>query len=626
MTGTTAGAAYNTSNWDAGTSLASAQAAGKYIYFTITNDAATELVINSVTLQSQVSATGPANVQMQYDLGAGDVNFGAMQTGFATATPIVFNFTGTTVHLCAGKTVTFKVYGWNAGTAAGTLRINDNSAVNAGFFNAISAGATATPNPVCSGQPLTLAGSFTGGSAGGHTYSWTGPVTVPFSGFQTTGWSAAAGGVPTGASGTYTFTVTDSWGCKASATTVLTVNPTPSAAITPTGTYPMCAFDSVVLTASTTTGVTYQWDTGAYVLPYSTYRIPGATNGTYTAHWGARYRVTVTSAAGCVALTTPPTTVTIRATAPATVTASGSLSFCTGGSVTLTAASGGGYTYQWYDGGVPIAGATNAAYTATTSGTLSVHVTTTAGCITQSATYTVVEVTLPTIYTTDTTAFCAGGAAVLRVNITSAATGVQYQWKRNSVNIVGATSNTYAATNTGDYTCFINIPGSCTITTNDINVLVHPTPTPAVTFNPTTNKFTTYNYYARYQWYINTVTIPGATTKTVTAYNNGSYRVMVTDTFGCVKLSDPYGMYNLSVNNVGGKGEIRLYPNPATDIVHIESAVDVKFAVSSMEGRVVLGNSSGKDINLAGLPNGLYLITVYDTDGNRLLVEKVIKQ
>ncbi len=618
MAGTAAGACYNTSNWEIGGSLATAQTNNKYIYFTVSTNSTTEVVVRNVVLQSQVSATGPSSCQLTYNMGAGDINYGATATGYATTSAITIAFSpATPLHICAGKTVTFKLYGWGATTAAGTLRINDNTGMNDSFNTAVAVVASITPNTVCAGTNVVFTGGRSGGS-GVYSYSWSGPGTL----FTTTSRNPQIFGAPTTASGIYTFTATDTWGCSATDTTMLTVNPAPPTPVaTPTGTVTICSYDSVVLTAPT--GYTYQWRTGSYAGGAA---IAGATNITYTARTSNTYRVEVTNSFGCTTRGTPPTTVVVDPSASGTVTTSGSLSFCTGGSVTLTGATGAGYTYQWYNGATAIAGATNVAYTATASGSYSLKITVPTGCVTTSATYNVVEVALPTIFTTDTTAFCEGGSATLRVNISSAATGVLFQWKKNSVNIPGATNTTYIATSTGIYTCFVNIPGSCTITTNQIVLNVHPLPAPVITFNHATNLFSTFSYYTHYQWYLNTITIAGATNRTTTGYVNGSYRVMVTDTFGCVRLSDPYGLYNLAVGNVGEAAAISVYPNPATDIVHIETAAEVSATVTGIEGKVVIANTTSKDINISSLADGLYILTVYDTKGNRLLVEKLIKR
>ena len=619
---TSAGATYNSSNWLNGGTLAGAQAANSDVYFTVTTDANTELRIDSVVLSSRVSTTGPPNLQLMYNVGTGDIAFGSGITVTTFGSVITLRFIGTTpLHLCPSTTATFKLYGWGASTAAGTLRINDTSLIGASFASYVTSTPTCTPTSVCAGQSVNFAGRRANGVPA-YTYQWNGP-----GGFSTATRNPFIFFATAGATGVYSFTVTDSWGCSAVGTTTLTVNPTPPVpTVTPSGTVTICSNDSLVLTGPT--GYTYQWDTGSYATPYA---IPGATNITYTARLPRRYRLLITNSSGCSTLGTPPTTLLVNAAASNTVTASGALSFCTGGSVTLTStASGGGLTYQWYDSvssassATAIAGANTASYTATTSGRYFVRITNASGCISQSILFTIVEVTLPVISTIDATSFCQGGTARLTVSISAGATGVQCQWKKNSINIPGATSTTYIVTSTGDYTCFVNIPGGCSITTNTVHVNVRPTPVPLIAFSG--NKFSTYGYYARYQWYINTVTIPGATTKTVREVGLGSYRVMVTDTFGCTKLSDAYSLNTLSVNEVTGINEVIIYPNPSNGILHIDAAWEVNGTVSSMEGKVVMQFNQQKDIDISSLPQGLYIVMLYDQNNTRLHVEKIMKQ
>lgn len=58
----------------------------------------------------------------------------------------------------------------------------------------------------------------------------------------------------------------------------------------------------------------------------------------------------------------------------ASASAAGATTFCEGNAVALNASSGTGYTYQWYEGANPIAGANAASYSATESGTYTAHV------------------------------------------------------------------------------------------------------------------------------------------------------------------------------------------------------------------------------------------------------------
>ncbi len=622
-----AGTSYNSRDWAVGTTstLASAQAGGNYVYFTVTNNSTTELEVSNILLQTQVSGTGPTKIEMQYCSGtSGDLPFGSAYTVSAFTTPIAASFSPTAnIHICAGGTDTFKVYGYGATGAAGTLRINDNTSISASYGTAVTVTAS-TNAPLCAGSGTAL--SLTGTGGGGvayptgpaYRYSWAGP-----SGFSSTNGSTGIATPTTGSTGTYTVTVRDYWGCTASATVGVVINAAPAVpTITPTTTAPsfvICSNDSVVFTAPSGTGITYQWRTGGF--PGT--NIPGATNQSYSARTAGRYRVAVTNAAGCTSVQTPPDSVTVNPAPSAVVTASGPLSFCAGQSVTLSVPSVAGNNYQWYDSTAVISGANSASYTDTISANLHVVVTSAAGCLTTSNAYVLTKVTRPVATTLGDTSFCNGGSVLLRTSVSAGATGIQLQWKRNTVNIPGATTTTYVATTSGLYSAFITIPSSCSIGTNSIDVTVYPLPTPTVTFNGV--KFTTQNFYVNYQWYINTITIPGATSKSVVATNNGSYRVFVTDTNGCTKLSDAYGLYNLSVGSVNHIGEVSIYPNPATQLLNIDVEGQFSVSISSIEGKSIAVYNNSRTLDISALPAGLYLVAVRNEEGNTVHVEKLIK-
>ncbi len=471
---------------------------------------------------------------------------------------------------------------------------------------------TAAPGTtICAGNSVTLSTV----SVPGNTYQWL-DGNLPIAG-------ATNATYVTSTAGTYrvivTRTATGCFDTTAAPGTTLTVQPAPSlsdAVISSAGPFTICSNDSVVLsTPNTTSGLTYQW--------YQPLVVAGATNYKYTARTTGTYTVKITNAAGCSVTSALAVSVTVNAAPSAAVTTSGSTTFCTGGSVAITAAVGAGYTYQWYNAAGPIPGETNSSYTATTSGTYHAVVTSPAACQTTSSSTTVTVIPAPYIVVTGSPSFCAGNNILLSIS-TAGIPGVIYQWKRNGVNIPGAVSATYVANVAGDYTCFVNIPGSCSVLTAATTITVFATLFPTVTFDGT--YFSTYNTYATYQWYINTVTIPGATTYRVAAYTNGSYRVMVTDTNGCQLLSAEYPVYNLAVDNVNGTKAISIYPNPATSSVHVAAATEVKVVISTVEGKLILEGNSKNDIDVSALSAGLYMISVYDEQGNRLHVEKLIKQ
>ncbi|MFN5784781.1 MAG: SBBP repeat-containing protein, partial [Flavobacteriia bacterium] len=273
-------------------------------------------------------------------------------------------------------------------------------------------------------------------------------------------------------SGTYTQTLTNVAGCDSIITLNLTINPLPTATITPAGATTFCQGASVVLNANTGTGLSYQWkNNGA--------NISGATAASYTATAAGSYTVFVTNSNSCSATSTA-LSITVNPLPTATITPAGATTFCQGASVVLNANTGTGLTYQWKDNGTNISGATAASYTATAAGSYTVVVTNSNSC---SATSTALSITvnpLPTATITPAgaTTFCQGVSVVLNANT---GTGLSYQWKNNGANISGATAASYTATAAGSYTVVVTNSNSCSATSTALSITVNPLPTATIT-------------------------------------------------------------------------------------------------------------------------------------------------
>lgn len=135
-------------------------------------------------------------------------------------------------------------------------------------------------------------------------------------------------------SGTYTVKVFNAAGCSATSTpTVVTVNTPTVPTITPGGSTTINQGQTVTLTSSA--GASYSW-------------IPnGQTTQSITVGTAGNYRVTVTDANGCSAIS-GVTTVTVLNTQPVTITPSGTTTFCQGDSIQLSASAG--LSYFWLPG------------------------------------------------------------------------------------------------------------------------------------------------------------------------------------------------------------------------------------------------------------------------------------
>ena len=245
-------------------------------------------------------------------------------------------------------------------------------------------------------------------------------------------------------------------------------------------------------------------------------------------------------------------------------------SLCEGSGFNLSVAATGTapITYQWRRNNVNIEGATNATYsvasaTAANSGTYSCVVTN--PCVSRTSNPAIVSVNQGAQITSqpETRTLCPGSPLLLSVSATGTAP-ISYQWRRNNVNIEGATASVYnvgsvTPANAGSYTCVVS--NSCNTQTSNPGV-VTVNDTTAITAQPTggatcaggsfTFSVTASGTGLTYQWQRNGSNINGATSASYTINpvgegSGGDYRVVVTGACGSVTS-------NVASLTIGGQG------------------------------------------------------------------------
>ena len=251
---------------------------------------------------------------------------------------------------------------------------------------------------------------------------------------------------------TVTLTVTDSNGNTSTCSTTVTVltQPVTSAA---TATVVDCGFN---VSCNGATDGTATATGGGGCGPYTYLWSNGQTTATATGLGAGTASVTVTDAAGgtsvaTVTLTEPTavaaTVVTTTNSCPGDATGSADIS-ASGGNACLP------YTYAWSNS------ATTEDLSNVGAGTYTVTVTDVNGC---TATQTVTVGAFPAPVPTFT--------AVSPV-LVAGQVWVTYQWQLNGTDIPGATSSTYTALVSGDYTLVVTDANGCTGTSTVTNVIV----------------------------------------------------------------------------------------------------------------------------------------------------------
>ncbi len=224
------------------------------------------------------------------------------------------------------------------------------------------------------------------------------------------------------------------------------------------------------------------------------------------------------------------------------------------------------------------------------------------------------------------TTFCQGGS----VNLNATYSGATVQWKKDGIDILGATSSMYTVTQKGAYTA--TTTGDCGSTnSNEIVVVVQKNPVAGIIAGgPTTfcsggSVVLTANAGAglSYQWYKGATPIAGATSINYTATLAGSYRCQVTKvSTGCSKLSTAISVSVPCKVGLSDMNEVFVYPNPTSEVFYVQTDESVcTVAVVNMVGQIVYQNSvyQNEAISVQGWPSGIYLVTLSSDQGTKTI-------
>ncbi|MFN7492235.1 MAG: immunoglobulin domain-containing protein, partial [Cyclobacteriaceae bacterium] len=432
---------------------------------------------------------------------------------------------------------------------------------------------------VCEGASVTF--TVNAGATTSPTYQWR-FNTTPIAGATNSSYTIPT--TTTGDAGSYDVVV--SGACTPSATSAastLTINTSPAITTQPIASQTVCEGTANVTfnVVATGTGLTYQWKkNGVNIVgaTSTTFTIPTAATGdagTYTVQVSGTCAPSVTSTGSALNINEQPEIITVT----------GNQTVCEGASVTFTVNAGvtTSPTYQWRFNTTPIAGATNSSYTipTTTTGDAGNYDVVVSGACTPSATSAASILTINTapVITTQPIAsqtVCEGTANVT-FSVVATGTSLTYQWKKNGVDIGGATSTSYiiptAATgDAGTYT--VQVSGTCapsvTSTGSALNINEQPEII-TVTGNQTVCAGASVTFTVNagvttsptYQWRFNTTPIAGATNSSYTIPTTavgdaGSYDVVVSGT--CT----PSATSAASILTINELPEVTLNPSNST--------------------------------------------------------------
>jgi len=130
------------------------------------------------------------------------------------------------------------------------------------------------------------------------------------------------------------------------------------------------------------------------------------------------------------------------------------------------------------------------------------------------------------------------------------------------------------------------------------------------------------NYY--YEW---STGAQGNFVQTISGLCDGqTYYLMVTDDNDCTVMDTITIHGPTSVNNTAATTTIKLYPNPVNDILYVDAAEAVNIRIEDLTGRAVLTAQNAKQVSMASLANGVYIVNIMSSDNKLIATRKIMKQ
>ena len=276
---------------------------------------------------------------------------------------------------------------------------------------------------------------------------------------------------------------------------------------------------------------------------------------------------------------------------------------CQGSQVQFTNTSQNATSYSWsFPGGNPSTSTqTNPTVTFNTAGTYTITLTAYNGTLSNTYTHSITINPLPNISITATpTNICSGSSSIL-----TASGATNYQWSHSlgtnsTVTVYPSSSTTYTVTGTTN--------GCSATATSFINVFASPQ-APTISIISNNPIILQSSATSGNQWYKDNNIIPGATNQTYQVVANGTYFVKLTSN-GCTSAPSNSILINtLSINDYNSD-EITIYPNPAQDILYIQTNnTFVEALLYDNLGRLITSTNEHQ-LNLDNITNGVYNLII----------------
>lgn len=211
--------------------------------------------------------------------------------------------------------------------------------------------------------------------------------------------------------------------------------------------------------------------------------------------------------------------------------------------------------------------------------------------------------------------------------------GVQrYRWLLNNVPIANAINDRITVRETGSYAVQLITQENCVVTSKPVTIGRFTAPQVSIVANQDVLTAQTSAQNVRnYEWFYNNNVIPNATSRQFIATESGVYYVRITDDNGCRSFSALYNHRLVSTEEEVLNQTLKIYPNPTSAIVTIESTKEKikEIKLYEMGGKYLkihIENYQNQKfgLDLSALPVGVYLAEIQTEKG--AVWRKIVKE
>lgn len=324
----------------------------------------------------------------------------------------------------------------------------------------------------------------------------------------------------------YTVIGSDANGCFNSNAAISTVSVTTSPTVSLSGTS-ICLGNSYTLSPS---------GASSYTISGGNTVVSPTTTTTYTV---------IGSNGACLSQNTASATVVVISIPSASITASQTV-FCLGDNAVLSTNLLSGETVKWYKNGSLQSGQTNPTFTVSQSGNYTAVITNSNSCSATSNVISILVNSLPVASISSSAPNFCPGISTVTLTATSVG-GATYAWLYNGNPISGANTSVYSTTTTGQYQVVVTNTNNCTNTstvttlqTATVQTFTLTSPSSTFCAGSSTSIDANLESGSTYAWYKNgsAYGTPAVGLYSVSPTSAGDYYVKVTNTFGCISISN----------------------------------------------------------------------------------------